>query len=59
MTEIICKTCGRKTIGEDANYCMYCGSILKGATKKQKLVVMQEVFVTPEEIEKIKKRGRF
>ena len=52
-TEIICKTCGRKTIGDDANYCMHCGSSLKGITVKQKLVVMQELEISPEELKRI------
>lgn len=56
-TEITCKTCGRKTIGDDANYCTYCGSPLKEITVKQKLVVMQEICASPEEIEKLIKRG--
>ena len=56
MTEIICKTCGRKTIGEDANYCMYCGSSLKEITSTQKIVVMKEVLATSEEIKKLLER---
>lgn len=55
MAEIICKICGNKTKGENANYCMYCGSSLKMVTKKQKLLVIQEVDISPEEISRILK----
>lgn len=48
-----CEVCGKETKGENANYCMYCGSSLKGITKKQKLVVLKEVEVSPEELKKI------
>lgn len=53
MAEITCKACGKKTNGDHANYCMHCGSSLKGITSKQKLVVMQELDVSPDEIIKL------
>ena len=52
-TEITCKTCGRKTIGDDANYCTYCGSSLKRICSKQKIVVMQEIEASSDEIKKL------
>lgn len=56
MKDIIrCEICGKETKGENANYCMYCGSSLKGVTKKQKLLVIQEVDISPEEISRILK----
>lgn len=54
MKDIIrCEICGKENRGENANYCMYCGSSLKGVTKKQKLVVLKEVEVLPEELKRL------
>ena len=59
MTEKICTKCGKTTIGENANYCSFCGNGLRSGITNKKLVVMQEVFVTPEEIEKLLNQERF
>lgn len=50
-----CEICGKSTKGENANYCMYCGSSLKMVTKKQKLLVIQEVDISPEILKKFLK----
>lgn len=55
MKDFTCCICGKKTNGDGAHYCMYCGSSLKGITSKQKLVVVQELNVSPEEIERLMK----
>ena len=59
MTEKICTQCGKTTIGEYANYCSFCGNSLTSGITNKKLMVMQEVFATPEEIEKLLKQERF
>lgn len=48
-----CEICGKKTEGENTNYCMNCGSSFKGLRTKQKLVVIQEIDLSLEELNEL------